>query len=375
VGEALTPRRRAGDPRPERLRLSFQGHPEPDEARRDLSCVVRVGEDLWLGSDEGTTLERLSPVAGYGYGEVTMFDVADFLDLPGDEGDEIDIEGLDFAEGWLWLIGSHSARRGEPGADDDVRKQLRQLERVKRRGNRCLLARVPLRRAENGRWEPVHHDEGADGSLPVAARLAGGAEDNALVRALRKDDHLAPFLGIPGRDNGFDVEGLAIAGERVFVGLRGPVLRGWAVVLSIMPVRDPDDPTILVLARVGGKKRRYAKHFLDLRGLGVRELVVDGDDLLVLAGPTMDLDGRAAVFRWRGGARADGDSIVRRDALEHVLELPYGVGENEDVEHPEGLALMPRLDGGEGLLVVYDSPRDDRLQGADGVEGDLYPLG
>jgi hypothetical protein len=153
------------------------------------------------------------------------------------------------------------------------------------------------------------------------------------------------------------------------------VLRGWAVVLSITPVRDPDDPTLLRQARIGTKKRRYAKHFLDLRGLGVRELVVDGEDLLVLAGPTMDLDGRAAVFRWRGGARADGDSIVRRDALEHVIEVPYGVGEDEDVEHPEGLALMPRMDGGRGLLVAYDSPHADRLHGDDAVEEDLYPLG
>ena len=32
--------------------------------------------------------------------------------------------------------------------------------------------------------------------------------------------------GIPSNDNGFDVEGLAVSGNRVFLGLRGPVLAG-----------------------------------------------------------------------------------------------------------------------------------------------------
>jgi L-seryl-tRNA(Ser) seleniumtransferase len=40
---------------------------------------------------------------------------------------------------------------------------------------------------------------------------------------------------IPGKDNGLDVEGLASVGDRLLVGLRGPVLRGWAIVLEIEP--------------------------------------------------------------------------------------------------------------------------------------------
>ncbi|MNG03413.1 hypothetical protein D3C84_864920 [compost metagenome] len=37
---------------------------------------------------------------------------------------------------------------------------------------------------------------------------------------------------------------------------------------------------------------RYRKHFFALNGLGFRDLCTSGDDLLILAGPTMDLDGR-----------------------------------------------------------------------------------
>jgi hypothetical protein len=44
---------------------------------------------------------------------------------------------------------------------------------------------------------------------------------------------LHDFLPLPGKDNGFDVEGLAVFGARLFVGLWGPVLCGWAVILEL----------------------------------------------------------------------------------------------------------------------------------------------
>jgi hypothetical protein len=46
---------------------------------------------------------------------------------------------------------------------------------------------------------------------------------------LAEDPHFEGFIRtkvIPGKDNGFDSEGLAVADDRVFIGLRGPVLRG-----------------------------------------------------------------------------------------------------------------------------------------------------
>ena len=38
---------------------------------------------------------------------------------------------------------------------------------------------------------------------------------------------------IPGKDNGFDMEGLAVDGDRLLLGLRGPVLRGFSEALLI----------------------------------------------------------------------------------------------------------------------------------------------
>ncbi len=40
-----------------------------------------------------------------------------------------------------------------------------------------------------------------------------------------------------------------------------------------------------------------------LLGLGIRDLCRHDDDLLILAGPTMDLDDPVHVLRWPGGAK------------------------------------------------------------------------
>ena len=78
----------------------------------------------------------------------------------------------------------------------------------------------------------------------TAARLEGDARGNLLTKSLQDDPHIGPFVprfsngklsGIPGKDNGFDVEGLAVSGNRAFLGLRGPVW-GWAVVLEVQMV-------------------------------------------------------------------------------------------------------------------------------------------
>ena len=354
--------------------LDFAGSDETVAGRRDLSAVTRVGDDLWLGTDEGTCLIRLTRVAEDRWAQATAVPLETLLDLPGSADDEIDVEGLHAVDGWLWVVGSHGAARKKPDDDEPPKQRLRSLARVSRRGNRHLLARVPLVPSEErgGNHTLAREAVGPDGAARHAARVPGGRSRNALTAALRDDRHLAPFLDIPGKDNGFDIEGLAVHDARVWLGLRGPVLRGMAVVLAVEPRPGREDASALRLRRCGPKRRPYEKFFLDLYGLGVRELCAHGDDLLILAGPTMQLDGRATVLRWRGAAHARGDALIDRDQLETVLELPYGRGVDEGVNHPEGIAIVD--DGGApALLVVHDSPDAERERGTS-VTADLYPL-
>ena len=52
-------------------------------------------------------------------------------------------------------------------------------------------------------------------------------------RRLRKDPVLGPFVGLPSKENGLDIEGLAVRGDTVLLGLRGPVIRGYALVVRL----------------------------------------------------------------------------------------------------------------------------------------------
>ena len=295
---------------------------EKKHVRDGLSSVLLTGDNLWLSCDERTTLERLRRTGAHEFGEHHSYQLADFLDLLADEAVEIDIEGLAEANHYLWLVGSHSLKRKQPDEDDaDTAKQIAKLAKVKADPNRYLLARIPLlRNAATGNFEL--HKEAPHPTDPGqtlrAAQLHGNGKTNELLDALAQDAHLQPFVGIPGKDNGFDIEGLAVtpAGQ-VFVGLRGPVLRGWALVLELLPRQDKHGR--LRLSEVpGATEKFYKKHFLDLGGMGLRELRQRGPDLLLLAGPTMDLDGTIAVYCWPDALLQEQDSLIGPDKLRRL---------------------------------------------------------
>jgi hypothetical protein len=175
-------------------------------------------------------------------------------------------------------------------------------------------------------------------------------------------------MRLPSKDNGFDIEGIAVRGERVFLGLRGPVLGGWAVVLEIRVAELCRG--VLSLQPISSSGEQYRKHFFDLHGLGVRDLSMDGRDLLILAGPTMKLDGPAVVFRWPEAEKKSRRScVVFSDALETVLRLPVGKG----VDHPEGMTLVQAGRKRRELMIVFEKASRARRQGST-VRGCLFSI-
>jgi hypothetical protein len=348
-----------------------------------LSAVVQVGDTLWVANDEALTLERLSRQSATTDGAMRFaahqqFPLSDFLPLPAPPSaeaeasgkiEEADVEGLAYGDGYLWLVGSHSLKRRNPVPTDSVEKNRRRLATVRRDGNRYLLARIPLAEATHSLERTIARD----GRSRTAARLRGDARGNALTEALATDAHLGPFLAIPGKDNGFDIEGLAVAGDRLFIGLRGPVLRGWVVLLEVE--LEEQDASTLTLKPIGLEGQLYRKHFLDLRGLGIRDLCVQGADLLILAGPTLARPGPMALFRWPGGARPDREALVFAEALPRVLELPFGADQKAGWDQAEGFTPFAP-DGGEAhqFLVVYDSTAPRRQREPSTVETDLFDV-
>ena len=359
------------------------------DAATDLSAIVAIEDDLWVASDETTSLVRLKRSSSGDYELAETVELTTRLDLPvPDASEEFDIEGLDFHGEHLWLIGSHSLKRKDPETDKKGKRNLERLLTVEADGNRFLVARVPAK-AGGGQ----------------AAQLDCGPRRSDLSDVLRQEEYFKRFFAeaveadharaIAGKDNGFDVEGLAVAGpNRIFIGMRGPVLRGWAVILELQfeegAVPGPEGSKVgrLRLKSIGPGDAKFRKTFVRLDGLGIRELCFDGDDLLILAGPSMDLDWPVTIYRWVDARKESPkkDRLVwqKSDAVEELDEQqsatlePVAVDATPTSEkgkdHAEGLALIAGPNGGKSLLVIYDSPASVRLESGTGVTADLFDL-
>jgi len=349
------------------VRLEFA----PDSlVQSNLSGAAFTGDWLWVAGDEACGLDRLRRLEPAGseilrFGEVRDFPLADLLDLPGTAEEEADLEGMAVADGFLWVVGSHGLKRKNAKPDRDHADNAKRLAKLALDGNRRLLACLPIEPDAGG--EPCLVRQAQDGRR--ALRLKGDSQTNLLTGALADDPHFGPYMAIPGKDNGFDIEGLAVDGRRLLLGLRGPVLRGWSALLEIAVEARGDQ---LRLAPLDDSGWLIRKHFLQLDGLGVRDLHFSGDDLYVLAGPTMVLNGEIRVFKWpaaRPLLAANRDPIRFEAALTESVSLPHGRGTNR----AEAICdLPPALLGGKpGWLVLYDAPGADRQEGKHTVFGDL----
>jgi hypothetical protein len=342
------------------IRLEFTADDRKKPVRANLSAVAASGEQLWLGTDEGMLLDRLTASGDDRFAGHASFDLKDLLSLPDTSGkkDEIDIEGLCVADDRLWLVGSHAVTRGKADLEEDQPGDaIKALAELTSGANRRTLACFKL------------NEQDQTSELGKAAQLPATLKTNVLCELLAEDDHLKPFLRLPAKENGFDIEGLAVIDDRVFLGLRGPVLRGWAVLIELKVKRKKGE---LKLKANGPDDRRYRKHFLDLQGCGLRDLCLDTDDqpsLLLLAGPTMALDGTVRVHRWPLPGTTETDTITGSEGCPVLMEIPHKQGE----DRAEGIALIG--EGQHELLVVYDSPAEARCSSDDvSVDADLFAL-
>jgi len=338
--------------------------------KSNLSGAAFTGDWLWVAGDEACGVDRLRRLDPVGretlrFGEVRDFPLADLLDLPGAADEEADLEGMAVTEGFLWVVGSHGWKRKNAKPERDHAENAKRLAKLELDGNRRLLACLPIEPDADG--APCLVRQAKDGRR--ALRLKGDSRTNLLTRALADDPHLGPYLAIPGKDNGFDIEGLAVFGRRLLLGLRGPVLRGWSALLEIEVEARGDELRLLPLDASGTLLR---KHFLQLDGLGVRDLHFSGDDLYILAGPTMVLNGEIRVFKWPAAKpvlEANREPVRFESELSESVALPHGRGSNR----AEAICDLPPASSGRkpSWLVLYDAPGSERKEGEHTVFGDL----
>lgn len=320
------------------VKLKLDGHASADETTTNLSAGTRVGNTLFVAGDENLAIDRL--IAGArGWRGHRRFELSDLLELDAPD-EEVDIEGLAEADGWLWVLGSHARTRPKPKKREDKCIDLAELADLKDTRPRCLLARLPLIE-EGGALTPVAKD-----GKRRAGMVKQGKRGNQLMKLLCADPLIAPFTHIPAKEGGLDIEGIAIAGDRLALGLRGPTICGNALMLETR-----------VHASAKGKLKLEPpfKRLLALEGLAIRDLKRAGADLLILAGPSTAVSGPCALYRWRDWASDPAVDVdqVRLHRPERLFDLPFG----RDGDHPEGLALWED----DGVLVIYDSPANARL--------------
>jgi hypothetical protein len=210
---------------------------------------------------------------------------------------------------------------------------------------RYVLGRIPLVGANGETPTPVERDGKRQAwCVPVSA------SSSALTEALAQDDHLKHAPAVPAKENGLDIEGIAVRDGRVVLGLRGPVLRGEAILLDLdLP---PDGAGV---GRAGGGPGvAYRKRFLDLGGLGVRDLCRRKKSLFILAGPTMPLPAPYRVYALPGFFEAaDGPQVL---TPQYLCDVPA-----EEERNPEGLSAYGN-EADEFIMVV------DGERSADGAQ-------
>jgi hypothetical protein len=288
----------------------------------NLSAVALAGTYLWTASDEMRSIECLAPYRG-GYRLHAQYYLDNlFAGLPGAQGKlEADIEALDVANGRLWICGSHSlTRRSQTKTSGDHVDP-----KIRKRPSRRLLGRILLSGDGGG-------VAGEGEALPFKGM-------GSLRAVLGAHAHIAPFMDLPSKENGLDIEGLTIFRGKVYIGLRGPVVDNIAIVagFGITPGFAINEPP-------------QALHFVDLGGLGVRDLARWNEEILILAGPVNGADGPFELLRWTPRRTA------KIQKVDDVLRFPEGA------DHPEAICPLQR-DGAEGLVVLYDTKRRDRISG------------
>jgi hypothetical protein len=226
---------------------------------------------------------------------------------------EVDIEAITFGAGHLYVAGSHSLRRRRIRPELSVRKNRERLLDIGEQNSRNRLYRLP--------FDPVN------GAL-------GKAEYIDLSKRLRKDPLLRPFTKLPSKENGVEIEGIAVHDGVLYLGFRGPVLRDNYVPVMTLSFDRPKD---------------YELRFVRLDGQGIRDLVALDQGFLILSGPVNDAPGPFCLWWWDGADQVPGkDRTVQATRWLGEVSTPGGAS-------AEGLALLAEDAGGAEVILVYDT--------------------
>jgi hypothetical protein len=251
------------------------------------------------------------------------------LDVTGSALEEMDLEGIAVDGQTVFVLGSHSARRKKTDAGKAYTK------------NRAALMSSP--EAQPARDVLLRFELDAAGK-------AGAIQRTSLRGFFDTTEPFKSFGAIASKENGIDAEGLAVRDQRLYIGFRGPVLRGnFTPILRCRFGSPIGDPEVL---------------FVNLGGRGVRDLARVEGGLIILAGPVGEGPGTYQLYLWDGRDGVSGTGAptsTTSTGLRLIGDLPLSPSKSgvpEDSAKPEGVTLIEETSHHWEILVVFDGLKD-----------------
>lgn len=253
--------------------------------------------------------------------------------LPG--GRELDAEGAARDGTFVYVVGSHSAKRSDCTNNPDGRHVLRfavdpASGTAERKRNQAPASLV----SDDGRlWALMTHHPALQAFAGERKCLGSGVPPHATGRRGR---------------HGVNIEGVAAKDGRLYFGFREPALAGRAPILRVAagPLFSGGDlaPALFSVA-VGA-------------GRGIRDLLAVSEGLLLLIGPD-DTDGNSAgwsVGFW-DGASSEAGAVEPRLLADLTLPSVSGKGCEKEMK-PEAMTLLEDGPGFRRVLILSDGMCD-----------------
>lgn len=180
--------------------------------------------------------------------------------------DELDIEGVAYDDGFFYLIGSHGAPRTSDKPVDP---------------SRFLILRFKVNK-QSGKPDFKFSDDFID--------TKAIEKTNVLREVIKNAQHIGPFAEKHlNAENGVNIEGIAVKGERIFLGFRGPSVDKQAFILEV------DKNGVFGTAAMNPKV-----HPISLGdNIGIRDLAaLKTGGMLILSGPVVETAGTYSISYW-----------------------------------------------------------------------------
>ncbi len=275
----------------------------------NVSALGIIGDLLLIGSDEGNKIQVLKR-NGSRYRLIQDI-------LLNDDGKEVDVEGIACDGDTVYIVGSHSWKRPKMRPDRTYEKNRNMIEEVIYEKSRDKLFRL---------------------KIDKEGRVIGNIKKTSLRKIIDENNVLKVFSRVPGKENGVDIEGIAVHNSVLYFGFRGPVLRGNYVPVLVCPFPKRIRESQLLYVNLGGR--------------GIRDFVRVNQGFFILAGPVGDGPGSYQLYFWDGrdcipGKRMTGDPAGQ---CIYLCEIP--TPENAKAE---GITVLQERKSTYEFLITYDS--------------------